>query len=928
MEKKSRLFLLDAMALIYRAHFAFIKNPRINTKGMDTGAVLGFTNALVDILKREQPTHVVVALDTAAPTLRHQKFPAYKAHRQAQPEAITIALGYVKRIVEAFGIPLVERLGYEADDLIGTLAYQAAQADFEVCMVTPDKDFGQLVQERVMLYKPGMSGRQPEIWRAEAVRQHWSVDDVIQITDVLGLWGDASDNIPGVPHVGEKTAKKLIKQFGTLENVLQNAHQLPKKLGDSLRLYSEQALLSKQLATIYTDVPLCFDLEHSRYTEPDVEQLGLLFEELEFRVLKQRILGRSDVLSATSAQTNLFSDNTVFETVKTPVQLKEPVVGSNNTLHSTPHQYRCMDTHELRQQLLEQLLNEEYCCFSTVVTGPNLHQASLLGLAFCYKPREAYYVSMPEDLEAARKALALFQAFFNHAGIKKVGHTLKYDLITLQRYAIDVRNPLCDVLLMHHLLFPEGQHVLKALAENYLRYTPMDVKQATGKADSRPWPKNTLIDHACEKVDIILQLSQKLAPQIDAQGLSSLAYQVEMPLIPVLAHMEAVGVAIDPGVLQLLGEEVQQDLERLEKDIHNLAGTAFSVTSSKQLGQVLFEKLQLAKQPPRTKSGQYATSDPILSTLVNKHPIIAKIRAHRELKKLKSTYIDAFPLLICPNDSRVHASYNQAVVITGRLSTTRPNLQNIPIRTTKGQDVRKAVVPADVRLYRLVAADYSQIELRIVADFSKDAAMIAAFLADQDIHAATAAKIFGKDLEMVTPDMRRQAKTINFSILYGISAFGLAQRLGITRTEASAMIKSYFREFSGVRAYMERTIQHAREQGFVTTLMGRRRYLRDINSRNASLRGFSERNAINMPIQGTAAELIKLAMIRIHEWIQSECPRSKMIMQVHDELVFEVHKEDLERIQIHVPRLMQTALKLSVPLKVDVGIGKNWLAAR
>jgi DNA polymerase I len=922
---KNKLFLLDAMALIYRAHFAFIKIPRINSKGMNTSAILGFTNALLEIISKEAPTHMVVAFDTAAPTFRHQAFEAYKAHREAQPEDITLAIPYVKKIVRAFQIPVLEKEGYEADDVIGTLARQAAKEDFSVYMMTPDKDFAQLVDEHTYLYKPAFMGNGVAVLGREEVLAQWGIEQVDQVRDILGLQGDAIDNIPGIPTIGAKTARKLIQTFGSVENLLAHADQLQGKLRENVKIYGQQGLLSKKLATICTNVPLTFELEQSYYQGPNEAQLKALLHELEFNMLLQRVFGPA----ITSNVKRSPAQTVLFETPEKPPQAAETSSTFLHTLANTPHQYHLIDTPTLRQELIKYLTLQESVCFDTETTGLDAHQATLLGISFSYHPGEAYYVPVPKDPTTARQVVREFKAVLESTNICKIGQNLKYDISVLQRYGIAVNTPLFDTMLAHYLLVPDMRHSLNVMAEQYLHYTPLPIEALIGSKGKNQKSMQAVDvalvkEYAGEDADITLQIYQKLVPEIAAQGLKKILYEVELPLVNVLAAMEHTGVKIDTEVLAALSEDMAQASQVLAQEIHTLAGEPFNIASPKQLGGVLFSKLRLIENPKKTKTGQYATGEEVLQALAEEHPIVDKIMEYRELQKLKSTYVDALPTMISPVDGMIHTSYNQAVTATGRLSSTYPNLQNIPIRTAKGRAIRKAFVPRSPH-HLLLSADYSQIELRIMASFSKDATMMAAFEAGKDIHQATASQLFKVPIKTVDKDMRRKAKTANFGIIYGISAFGLAQRLNISRSEAAALIQAYFKEFPAIKTYMDVVIERARAQGYVTTLLGRKRELRDINSRNAALRGFAERNAINAPIQGTAAEMIKLAMIHIHNWMQGQQLRSRMILQVHDELVFDAHQEEISLLRQQIPKMMREALLLAIPIEVDVKVGENWL---
>ena len=921
----SKLFLIDAMALIYRAHFAFSKNPRINSKGINTGATLGFTNALVEVITKEKPTHVIVAFDKAAPTLRHQLFKAYKEHRQAQPEDITVAIPYIKEILKAFRIPVLALDGYEADDIIGTLAYQAAKQDMEVYMMTPDKDFAQLVGNHIYLYKPAFMGNKAAVLDKAAVLEKWEIAHVDQVRDILALQGDPVDNIPGIPSIGPKTAKKLIQEFGSLENVISHAAQLKGKLRDQVLTYSEQGLLSKELATIHTHVPLNFDLAQSYYQGPDPLQLKPIFQELEFRNLAHRILGES-IQPNSSAQTQLFEPDHAQ-----PNPQPQTTDWALANIYTTIHQYHVINTPALRQSLISYLKLQHTFCFDTETTSLDPYQARLIGIAFAYYPGEAYYVPMPTDYAQTKAIVQEFQVLLESKHHCKVGQNLKYDSLILQRYGIEVASPIFDTMIAYYLLGPDRPRHIKAIAETHLHYTPLAIETLIGtkKSQQKNMQDIDLADvkeYACEDADITLQLKQPLEQAIEEEQLAKLFYDVELPLVKVLAAMEYQGVQIDTQALQKIATALAKDLQALEQAIYQLAGCTFNLASPKQLGEVLFNQLQIAKKPKKTKSGQYATNEQVLAEFATEHEIVAKILAYRELQKLKSTYVDALPLLISPMDGRIHTSYNQTVVATGRLSSTNPNLQNIPIRTEKGRAIREAFVPSQAD-HVLLSADYSQMELRIMASFAQDATMIEAFQSGKDIHVATASKLFKVPIQAVDEHMRRQAKTANFGIIYGISAFGLSQRLGIPRTEAAAIIAAYFQEFPAIKAYMDHIIHQAKEQGYVTTLLGRKKYLRDINSQNATVRGFDERNAINAPIQGSAAEIMKLAMIRIHTWLQQNSLQAKLIMQVHDELIFDVPQNEVDLVQKQVTILMKDALPLAVPMEVGIGIGKNWSAA-
>jgi DNA polymerase I len=939
------LFLLDAFALIYRAHFAFIKAPRITTTGMNTSAVFGFTNTLLEVLKKEKPTHLGVVFDTPKPTFRHVQFEAYKAQREAQPEDITIAIPYVKRLVDALNIPCLHLDGYEADDVIGTLAKKASREGFEVFMMTPDKDYGQLVEEHVYMYKPAFMGKGVEKLGVPEILDKWQIERIEQVTDILGLMGDAVDNIPGVPGVGEKTAQKLIAQYGSIENLIAHAGEVPGKLGEKIRANTEQALLSKQLATIHVEVPIDFNPAALLCEEPDREKVSTLFEELEFRTLRARVLGDDPVpvrfaAASPAGQLDLFGsasktsgDIAAFEssTSQPASQVEALASVSVKTIATTYHNYQTVDTPELMESLAYYLSQQEAFCFDTETTSIDALDADLVGLAFSYRPREAFYVPVPPEREDAQQIVEIFRGVLENESITKIGQNLKYDLTVLQNYGVEVGGPLADTMLAHYLLEPEKRHGMDRLAAQYLNYEPVAIEELIGKKGSkqgnmRDVPIAEITEYAGEDADITLQLHQILIPQLADKQAAKLFNEVEMPLVRVLSDMESEGIRVDTEALAQMSGELDNDLRLLENDIFTTAGTEFNLNSPKQLGEVLFDKMQLVKNPKKTKTGQYATGEDILSDLEGEHEIARKILDYRELQKLKSTYVDALPTLINPRTGHIHTSYNQAVTATGRLSSTNPNLQNIPIRTARGREIRKAFVPRSEE-YLILSADYSQIELRIMAAFSGDKSMIEAFNQGRDIHATTASKVFHVPLEEVTSDMRRQAKSVNFGIIYGISAFGLARNLGVSRGDASDIIKAYFEEFPAVKQYMDNSIQKARECEYAETILGRRRYLPDINSRNQTNRNFAERNAINAPIQGSAADMIKLAMIDIHNFIRKEKLRSRMILQVHDELVFDAHRDELDFLTEHVERLMQNALPMEVKMETGIGKGANWLEA-
>jgi DNA polymerase I len=942
-ERSKKLFLLDAMALIYRAHFAFSKNPRINSKGMNTGAALGFTNTLFEVISKEKPTHIGVAMDGPAKTFRHDNFADYKANRQAMPEDIGVAIPYVQKIVEAFNIPMLILPGYEADDVIGTLSCKAEKADFDVYMMSPDKDFCQLVTNHVFLYKPAFLGNSVDILDIKKVCEKWEISNVKQVIDILGLQGDAVDNIPGIPGIGEKTAKALIQKYGSIENLIAHADELKGKQRENIIQYAQQGLLSKELATIHLDVPIAFDESVFEYRGPDAEKLQALFEELEFRQLAQRILG--SILPAPAKapsraprtlvkgqksdhQASLFDQ---IEELVADVPEAPPLPTGRQHINNTLHDYYLVDTPQLRASLISFLGKQKEFSFDTETNSIDAITARLIGMSFCYIAGEAYYVPVPADRAAAQALVEEFRGVLENKNIAKIGQNIKYDLLVLKSYEVNIQGPIFDTMLAHYLLEPDMRHNMDLLAETYLNYKPISITELIGKRGKKQLnmadlPPEEVYEYACEDADVTLQLKQYFAPRLASAGLTRLFEEVENPLVPVLAAMEKEGISIDAEAMAESSGELSGHIAELEQRIYQLAGTTFNIGSPKQLGEILFEKLGLQDKTKKTKTGQHATGEEILSKLAHKHEIAQLILDLRELTKLKSTYIDALPQLVCALDGRVHTSFNQAVAATGRLSSTNPNLQNIPIRTEKGREIRKAFVARDAG-HLLLSADYSQIELRIMAHFSNDATMKEAFQQGLDIHASTAAKVFGVALDQVDSDMRRKAKTINFGIIYGISAFGLSERLNIPRKEAADIIDAYFEQFPAVKSYMDEAIQKAREQEYVQTLLGRRRYLRDINSANANIRGYAERNAINAPIQGTAADIIKIAMIHIQQWLEAEKLGTRMILQVHDELLFDVPQAELEHVKPRIEELMKNALPLSVPMEIGIGAGNNWLEA-
>ncbi len=941
MPSDKKLFLLDAMALIYRAYFAFSNNHRINSKGQNTSAIFGFTNTLLDVFKREKPTHIAVVFDTQAPTARHEEFPDYKAHRQEIPEDLASSIPWVIKLCEGYNIPVISLDGYEADDIIGTLAKQAEQQGFDTYMMTPDKDFGQLVDDHTFIYKPARGGGNAEVMGKNEVCSRWEIENVKQVIDILGLMGDSADNIPGIPGVGEKTAILLIKQFGSIEELLKNTQLLKGKLKEKVELNHALAIQSKRLATILLDVPIEINPEELKLKEPNKELLRELFTELEFRrlaeqtnisfVVKEDVSTPRIVKKHNSTQTSLFASNdkeAVLEIIETK---PEAAPSTFNTINETSHTYHLIDTEEKINKLTKLLSNQKFFCFDTETTSIDANNAELVGLSFSIKEHEAYYVPVPANQEQAKVIVTAFKNVFENPAIEKIAQNLKYDMSVLRWYGIEISGKVFDTMIAHFLIQPEMRHNMNVMAETYLNYSPVPIEELIGKKGKdqlsmRDVPLSTLSEYAAEDADITLQLRNVFDKMLDKGPVRKLFEEIEMPLVNVLSSMETEGITIDKSVLVELSEILVTDIQTVEKEIQLLAGKIFNVSSPKQVGQVLFENLKIMEKPVKTKTGQYSTGEEILSKLENKHPIVRRILDYRELVKLKNTYVDVLPSMINPRTGRIHTSFNQVVAVTGRLSSDNPNLQNIPIRTERGREIRKAFIPRNPD-YQLLSADYSQIELRIIAELSGDPVMLEAFNSGEDIHAATASKVYSVTLENVTSDMRRNAKMVNFGIIYGISPFGLADRLNISRTEAKNIIENYFRQYSYIKDYMDMNIQHARENGYVETIMGRRRYLRDINSANATVRGFAERNAINAPIQGSAADMIKIAMINIHNDIKSSGLRSRMLLQVHDELVFDAHIHETEELKKIVTHRMKTALSLKVPVEIGIGTGKNWLEA-
>jgi DNA polymerase-1 len=921
---KGKLFLLDAYALIFRAYFAFAKNPRLTSSGMDTSAIFGFTTTLLEVLEKEKPTHIAVVFDTDKPTQRHLSFEAYKANRDETPEGIKIAVPYIKQILNGFKIPALFMDGYEADDVIGTLAKKAEAAGFETYMMTPDKDFGQLVTENIKMYRPARGGGPAEIWGVAEVCDKFEIERVEQVIDYLGMVGDAVDNIPGLPGVGDKTAKKFLKEYGSLEGLLDHADEIKGKLGEKIREFKAQGLLSKELATIILDVPIPFEPEKLILEDPDLETVKEVFDELEFRTLGRRYFEKN-APAVVGTQLNLFDEN--------PSENDGPALNMQGpkTLPDVPHLYQLIDDETGCNLLLKQLLKQKSVVFDTETTGLETFDAELVGLSFAWNPGSAYYVHMPKDRIACLERLKIFEPFFSDGRIEKIAQNLKYDMAILANYGITIQGPLFDTMLAHYLIEPDRGHSMDEMSLQYLNYQPISITTLIGnrgknQGNMRQVDPEKIAEYAGEDADVTLQLKLQFEKSLEETGVRAVFDQIEMPLVPVLATMEKTGIRIDKDALNLLSKDLETDIAKLEADVMKFAEADFNLNSPKQLGVLLFEKLKLADKPKKTKTGQYATSEEILTSLLGKHEIIEHILSHRQLVKLKSTYVDALPALIRPETGRVHTTFNQAIAATGRLSSTAPNLQNIPIRTERGREIRKAFIPADDD-HLILAADYSQIELRIIAALSGDEAMCNAFLEGLDIHAATAAKIFNTSVNEVTREQRSVAKTVNFGIIYGVSAFGLSQQTNLSRTEAKEVIDSYFETYPGIKNYMDHQINIAREQGYVKTIMGRRRYLRDINSRNAVVRGHSERNAINAPIQGSAADIIKMAMIDIHKALRENNLKSRMLIQVHDELVFDAYKPELETLKSLIIDKMQHVKDIGVPLIVETGTGLNWLEA-
>lgn len=937
MEKK--LFLLDAMALIYRAYYSLIRSPIITTKGVNTNAQFGFTNTLFDLLKKENPTHLAVAFDTYAPTERHTDFADYKAQRQEAPEDLLSAIPDIKKIIEGFNLPCIECDGYEADDIIGALAQQAERDGYQVFMVTPDKDFGQLVTDNIKIYKPGYQGGSVEIMGRAEVCAKWGITDVKQVIDILGLMGDASDNIPGIAGVGEKTAAKLLAQYGSLENVLADAENIKGALGEKIRNGKEMAILSKKLATIITEVPCKFDEESFRVKAYNVEMLKDIFSELEFKTLGKRVLGDEYnvfVVEKTVVQTDLFG-NAMDIPIPKPQEEKaaeeKPGLAADKNINNTPHNYVLVNGDDEIRKLVNTLSSFKEISFDTETTSIDANEADLVGLSFSVNAGEGYYVPCPDDEQQTRHILSLIDPLFSDPSITWVGQNAKYDLLVLKWYGVTVQGKIFDTMLAHYVIESEGRRNMDVLSAQYLGYLPVSIteligKKGKGQGNMREVDVEKVKEYAVEDADITLQLKHVFTPHLEARQVKRVFDEVESPLVKVLTDMEYEGVNVDMDFLQLYSKELETEAAKCETTVYEQAGIKFNLASPKQLGEVLFEKMQIGTKIKKTRGGQLSTSEDVLLKLAKENPIVEHILNFRELTKLKSTYVDALPLLVNKRTSRVHTCYGQAIAVTGRLSSNNPNLQNIPIRTARGREIRKAFVPRDSD-HLIISADYSQIELRIVAGISGDEAMSDAFKKDKDIHTATAAKVFGVAEDDVTKEMRYKAKSVNFGIIYGQSAFGLAENIGVSRTEAKEIIDAYKKEFSGIQRYMDNTINFCRENGYVETLMGRKRWLKDIGSSNWTVRGFAERNAINSPIQGTAADMIKLAMIDIQRVFREKKFRSKMILQVHDELVFDAYKPEIETIKPIILDLMKNAMKLpnDVPVEAELGVGENWLEA-
>ncbi|MGB1862027.1 MAG: DNA polymerase I [Flavobacteriaceae bacterium] len=925
MENSKNLFLLDAYALIYRGYYAFIKNPRINSKGTDTSAILGFMNSLFEIIRTQNPDYLAVAFDKGGSVTRSEMFEEYKSNRDKTPEPILVAIPYIKEILEGMKIPILEKEGFEADDIIGTVAKDAEENNFKVYMVTPDKDFAQLVSDNIFLCKPARMGNSMEIWGVDEVKDKFEVESPDQVIDYLGMMGDSVDNIPGLPGVGDKTAKKFIKQYGSLENLLQNAHEVTGKLGEKIIENKELGVLSKKLAKIILDVPIDYNLDEFKLSDPDKEIVLKVFDELEFRRIKEtffKIFGTNssqiEEKGAEVVQGDLFSETYNLESNK-------------DSLNDSKSIYQRIESFEELKLLVEKMMKQEIVAFDTETEGLNALETDIVGISFSWQKGIGYYLPIKNNKSAHEKSFEILRPFFESTEIIKVGHNIKFDIQVLHKYNVKVSSPIYDTMVAHYLINPDMRHNLDTLSESYLNYSPISIESLIGKKGKnqismRDVSIDKITDYASEDADITLQLKSIFDKEIEVNNLSKIFYDIEIPMINVLSEMETEGIKIDTSYLEKLDKEFEEDLEKLKKEIFKKSGEEFNLNSPKQLGEILFDKLKLVSKPKKTKTGQYSTSEEVLSSLANDHKIIEDILEWRSLDKLQNTYVKSLPNEVSSLTNRVHSSFNQTVTTTGRLSSNNPNLQNIPIRTANGQKIRRAFIPRGSD-YILMAADYSQIELRVIASMSNEENMIDAFVNNQDIHTMTASKIYNVDPENVTREQRGNAKTVNFGIIYGVSAFGLSQQTDLNRSESKVMIDNYFLNYPGLKKYMSDQIDFARNNGYVETIMGRRRYLQNINSQNNMLRSSSERNAINAPIQGSAADIIKIAMININSELKKQSLKSKMLLQVHDELVFDVHKSEKDQIKDIVKTTMESAVKLKVPLKIDLEFGKNWLEA-
>lgn len=949
---QKRLFLLDAYALIFRGYYAFIKNPRINSKGMDTSAIMGFMNSLMDVIKREKPDHLAVAFDKGGSDYRYEMYKEYKAHRDETPEAIKIAVPYIQELLKAMHIPIMEKAGFEADDLIGTLAKQAEKEGYQVFMVTPDKDFAQLVSENIFMYKPARMGNDIEIWGVNEVLAKFEIEDPLQVIDFLGMMGDAADNIPGLPGVGEVTAKKLLKEFGSMENLLANTDKLKGAMKVKIEANAELGILSKKLARILLDCPVTFDATDFELSKPDVEKTDALFQELEFRQMKaqfDKLFGTGKDYDEIDNNGNGSEGETATTAKKTPAKKSNQdqfdLFGFSDedtdeskhnsyyaSLETTEHHYQMVQGDLPVKLFLQNLMNQSSVCFDTETTGINTLHAELVGMSFSYEKGKGFYVPFPKNREEAQVLADKFKPFFESETIEKIGQNIKYDLKILSNYSIEVKGKLFDTMIAHYLINPDMRHNMDVLSETYLKYSPKSIETLIGKKGKnqlsmRDVPLEDIKEYAAEDADITLQLREVFSPILDKAETKKLFEEIEIPLIPVLAAMETEGIRLDVDFLKTMSVEMQKEINAFEEKIYETAGEKFNLASPKQLGDILFDKLKIGGiKQKKTKTGQYATGEEVLSYLAIEHQIVKDILDWRQIVKLQSTYIEALPNQVDSKTQRVHTDYMQTVAATGRLSSNNPNLQNIPIRTERGRLIRKAFIARDEN-YCLLSADYSQIELRIIAALSGEENMIKAFQNNEDIHRSTAAKVFNVPLEEVTKEQRSNAKTVNFGIIYGVSAFGLSNQTSLSRSESAALIDAYYKTYPKLKSYMSEQVDFARHNGYVQTVLGRRRYLKDINSANAIVRGAAERNAVNAPIQGSAADIIKIAMINLHKKLISENWQSKMLLQVHDELVFDVHNSELDKIRPLIKHEMENAFNLVVPLEVELGVGENWLEA-